>query len=166
MTEGAYTMLPDGTIAVALSKDVTVFASELEDFPIAGIYFSWAQGSIYLRCTDKGTEGVEIRDVTASVLRYSRARLRRSKGAKSNAEADQRERIRTGASYKPKTGSPTPERRKRALDEDSVVQLVPSPDAPSARLYQVPSHLERLHRNGRKPERLAPPVFDGGRLRD
>ena len=97
----------------------------------------------------KGTEGGEIRDVTVAVLRYSRARLRRSRGAKSNAEADQRERIRTDASYKPKTGSPTPERRKRALDEDSVMQLVPSPDAPSARLYQVPSHLERLHRNGR-----------------
>ena len=78
MTEGAYTMLPDGTIAVALSEDVTVFASELEDFPIAGIYFSWAQGSIYLRCTDKGAEGVEIRDVTVAVLRYSRPRLRRA----------------------------------------------------------------------------------------
>ena len=128
MTERTYTPLPDGTIAIALSDEVTVFAALLEDFPIAGIYMSWAQGAIYLRCPC-GEGRVEIRDVTEAVLRYSLARLRRSKGRKAKAEGDQRERIRKGAGYSPKTGSPTPERRKRALDEGSAVQLVASPRA-------------------------------------
>ncbi len=62
MTERVYTMSADGTIiSIALRGGVTVFAKPLEDFPIAGIYMTWAQGLIYLRCTDNGAEGVEIR---------------------------------------------------------------------------------------------------------
>ena len=149
MTARTYTALPDGTIAIALSDEVTVFAAPLEDFPIGGIYMSWAQGAIYLRYRFLGDGRGQIRDVTEAVLRYSLARLRRSKGRQAKAKGAQRARIRKGAEYTPKTGSPTPERRKRALDEGSAVQLVASPDAPSATLYQVPSHLLRMHRNGK-----------------
>ena len=148
MTARPYTPMPDGTIAITLSDKVTVFATLLEEFPIAGIYMSWAQGAIYLRFR-RGEGRAEIRDVTEAVLRYSLARLRRSKGRKAEVEADQYERIRKGAEYRPKTGSPTPERRKRALDEGSAVQLVASPDVPNATLYQVPSSLLRLHKNGK-----------------
>ena len=129
MTERTYVELPDGTIAIRLSDDLTVYAKALEEFPISGIYMSWAQGLIYLRCTENGAEGVKIRDVTEAVLRYSLARVKRSKRRKGKAEADQRERILKGASYMPKAGSPTPERRRRALDEGSAAES-PGADAP------------------------------------
>ncbi len=148
MTERTYNRLSDGTISITLPDGVTVFATLLEDFPIADIYMSWAQGAIYLR-RSRGEGRAEIRDVTEAVLRYSMARLRHSKGRKAKAEGAQRARIRRGADYNPKTGSPTPERRKRALAEGSAVQLVASADAPSATLYHVPSSLARMHRNGK-----------------
>ena len=153
MTGRDYTLLPDGEIAVALSDEVTVFAKPLEDFPIDDIYMTWAQGLIYLRCRDYGGGRVEIRDVTLAVIRYSLARVKRAKAGQVRAEREQRERLRKAARYKPKTGSPTPERRKRARDEGSVAQLVAAPKREAASdaafVYQVPSHMARLHRNGK-----------------
>ena len=107
---------------------------------------------IYLRCTHYG-DRVEIRDVTEAVLRYSRGRVKRSKANKAELEQRQRDRILRAVRYKPKAGSPTPERRRRATDEGGAFLKIPAPKREAASdpavVYEIPSHLSRLHRNGK-----------------
>ena len=114
---------------------------------------SWAQGLIYLRKVEREDGTLEIRDVTLAVIRYSLGRVKRAKASEVKAARELRQRLRKAARYKPKTGSPTPERRKRALDEGSVAQLVTAPKREAASdaafVYEVPGHLARLHKNGK-----------------
>ncbi len=167
--------LGDGTILVELPGGIQVFAREIENFPIPGLFMTWAQGLMYLRRIERQDGSIVIRDVTLATLRYSvlraregkerirdaadelrrslvKLRVREGKDRAKDVEHERRRSLADARKSTPKIGSPTPERRRRGLEEDLQVQRVAAPLRPNAAdaavVYYVPDMMAQLHRRG------------------